>query len=137
MRDRSGGRRQEIREGMKAGDDRYLPSRDQGPAKALARDIVDSRRNIGSFFMLAALVVLVSYAIPSAAVRSTAMLAWMALFIFIIIDSFMLRMHIGKLLRERLPNEKTRGVAWYGIQRSLMIRRWRMPAARVKPGDKV
>lgn len=122
---------------MRAGDDRYLSARDRGPAKALARDIVDSRRNIGSFFMVAAIVVLLSYAVPSPGVRSAAMLGWMALFVLIIFDSFMLGRHISKLVHERLPNENPRGVAWYGVQRALMIRRWRLPKPRVRPGDSI
>lgn len=137
LRGKNSGRRQEIREGMKAGDERYLSARDRGPAKALARDIVDARRNVGSLFMVAALVVLLSYAIPSSSVRSMAMLGWMAIFVLIIIDSFILRIQITRALNERLPQESSRGVGWYGIQRALMIRRWRMPKPRVRPGDSI
>jgi hypothetical protein len=92
---------------------------------------------MGSLFMIAALVVLLSYAIPSSSIRSIAMLGWMAVFVLIILDSIVLRRQITKLLQERLPQENPRGVAWYGIQRALMIRRWRMPKPRVRPGDPI
>jgi hypothetical protein len=32
-----------MREGMKTGDDRYLPARDKGPVRRFVRDVVDSR----------------------------------------------------------------------------------------------
>ena len=44
-----------------AGDERYLIARDSGPARALARDVVDSRRNLIGLFMPLALLVVFSY----------------------------------------------------------------------------
>lgn len=137
MRDRNTGRRQEVREGMRSGDDRYLAPRDQGPARALARDIVDSRRNAGGVFLIVALIVLASYAVPSSSVRYWIMLVWIAAFLTIIVDSIFLGTRIRKLVHERLPADKTRGLTWYGVQRSTMIRRWRMPSVRVNVGDRI
>lgn len=137
LRDKNAGRRVEVREAMKSGDDRYLPPRDKGPVKALVRDIVDSRRNIGSSFILVAVIVLATYAIPDTVIRTWAMSLWLVAFLFIIVDSFVLSARIRRLVRERFPDDKTRGLVWYGVQRSTMIRRWRMPAARLRPGDKL
>ena len=39
------------RAGAARGDDAYLPARDRGPVRKLVRDVVDSRRNVGSFFL--------------------------------------------------------------------------------------
>ena len=41
---------------MLSGDDRHMPARDRGPVKRFARDYVDSRLNIGSYFLPVALV---------------------------------------------------------------------------------
>ena len=39
-------RRREVTDGMKRGDERFLTARDRGPERALARDVVDSRRAV-------------------------------------------------------------------------------------------
>lgn len=138
MRQRNTGRRGEIKAGMRSGDDRYLAARDRGPVRALVRDIVDTRRNIGSIFLIVAALVLVGYIVPSPQVRTWTLSLWMAVFVLIIGDSFVLAARIRRLVRERYPDQaKARGLVWYGIQRSTMIRRWRMPHARLRPGDPV
>lgn len=138
MRQRNTGRRDEVKAGMRSGDDRYLAARDRGPARALVRDIVDARRNIGSIFLIVAALVLVGYIVPNPQVRTWTLSLWMAVFVLIIIDSFVLAARIRRLVRERYPDQaKARGLVWYGVQRSTMIRRWRMPHARLRPGDPV
>ena len=42
-----------------------------------------------------------------------------------------------KLAQQRFPGESTRGVRMYAAIRGTQIRRLRMPAPRVKPGDKI
>ncbi len=138
MRQRNTGRRDEVKAGMRSGDDRYLAARDRGPVRALVRDIVDTRRNIGSIFLVVAALVLVGYIVPSPQVRTWTLSLWMAVFVLIIIDSFVLAARIRRLVRERFPDQaKARGLVWYGVQRSTMIRRWRMPHARLRPGDPI
>ena len=136
MRGQGGNRRAEVRKAMASGDDRYLTKRDKGPARALARDVVDTRRNVGSIFMLVAVLVLVTYALPSN-IRTWAMSAVLVIFLMVAVDSFVLSRQIRKLVAERLPDEPARGLGWYGVQRSMMIRRWRMPKARVRTGDPI
>jgi hypothetical protein len=136
LRERNTGRRQSVRQAMASGDDRYLTARDKGPVRALARDVVDSRRNMGSIFMFVAILVLVTYGLP-ASIRSFAMTLVLVIFVMVAVDSFALGRRIRKMVDERYPDEPSRGVAWYGIQRAMMIRRWRMPKARVKPGDPI
>ena len=51
-RDKDRETRTEQREGMMKGDPRYLMKRDQGADRALARDVVDSRFNVGSLFLV-------------------------------------------------------------------------------------
>jgi hypothetical protein len=40
-------------------------------------------------------------------------------------------------MAERLPGESTRGLTMYAVMRALQIRRFRVPAPRVHPGDKI
>ena len=43
QRDQRAARSQEVRAGLKSGDERYLPARDKGPVRRFIRDFVDSR----------------------------------------------------------------------------------------------
>jgi hypothetical protein len=139
MKDQSSVRRVEAREGMKAGEEKYLPNRDRGPVRGMVRDVVDSRRNAGGLFLFVALFVFIGYLTPNAQVKAYSMSLWLAVFAVLIIDSFFLAFRIRRLLRERYPDakERTGRLVWYGVTRATMIRRWRMPAPRVKIGEKI
>lgn len=128
-----------IAERAKAGDDRYLARRDQGPERAIARDVVDARRNVGSIFIPVAIVVVLSLAIPQPGLRTWATAAWLALFLLIVVDSFSVAARIRRVVKEMLPGSTTplRGVMFYGAQRATLPRRMRMPKARVGLGDPV
>ena len=58
-RERDRDARATARAGMMAGDERYLPARDKGPARAFTRDFVDSRFTVAEFFIFVAVAVLV------------------------------------------------------------------------------
>jgi hypothetical protein len=132
--------RSEARAGMIAGKEEFLPPRDKGPERALVRDIVDARRNIASYFLPGALLVIIgsSAAMPFY-VQIGANLLWVLLAVGVIVDSFVLTRKIKRLISERFPKaaRPAKSHYWYAIMRSLNIRKFRMPATRVKLGDKV
>jgi hypothetical protein len=135
MRENQAARRVEGRQAAARGDDSYLPARDRGPVRKLVRDVVDSRRNVGSFFLVIAGVALVGTVVPNLAVRSYASFLLFGFFLLLIVDSVLLSRRIHKKVAERFPDAKnTRGVIWYGISRSTMIRRWRFPKPDVALG---
>ena len=133
MRAQQAFQRSTARQGAARGDDSYLPARDRGPTRKLVRDIVDTRRNVGSFFLLIAGVALIGTVVPSIAVRSYASFLLFGFFLLLIADSFLLGRRINRAVAERFPGERTRGLTWYGISRSTMIRRWRFPKPDVSP----
>ena len=139
MRQQESTRRSAARQAAARGDDAYLPPRDRGPVRKLVRDVVDARRNVGSLFLLIAVIALASAVAPSLAVRSYASLVMMSFFLVLIIDSFFLGRRIKQKVAERFPDatERTRGLVWYGISRSTMIRRWRFPKPTVAVGADV
>jgi Protein of unknown function (DUF3043) len=138
MREQQAARRAETRKGMARGDEAYLPARDRGPVRKLVRDIVDARRNVGSFFLAIAGVALVGTVVPSLVVRNYASFLLFGFFLLMIVDSFVLSRRIKRTVAERFPGtQKTRGLAWYGISRSTMIRRWRFPKPDVPLGADV
>lgn len=139
LRDQNVTSRSKAREAMRSGDTRYLPNRDQGPARALVRDIVDARRNVGSVFLFVAVLVLVGFFVPDARIKGAATIVWTIVFVAIILDSIGLGFRIKKLANERFPDrkERTGTLIWYGVTRATMIRRWRMPKPRVRTGEAV
>jgi hypothetical protein len=132
--------RAEQRAGMAQGKEEFLLARDRGPERALVRDIVDSRRNVASYFLPGALIVVLgsSGAMPPQ-VQLGANLFWFLLAIGVIIDSFLLSRKIRTLLEQRYPKSTTRPRShyWYAIMRSLSFRKIRMPKPRVKIGEKI
>jgi Protein of unknown function (DUF3043) len=138
-REQNAVKRVEAREGIRSGDERYLPVRDRGPVRRLVRDIVDSRRNAGGVFLLVALVVLPGSLVPDVRVRAFAATLWMPVFALVLIDSVILGVRIRRLVRQRYPDstERVGMLVWYGVTRATMIRRWRMPKPAVNVGDPV
>lgn len=136
MREQQAARRSDARGAAARGDEAFLPARDRGPVRRTVRDIVDSRRNVGSWFLVIAGVALVGTFVPSTAVRGYASFLLFGFFLLLIVDSVVLSRKIKRTLADRFPagTEKTRGAAWYGITRATMIRRWRFPKPEVPLG---
>ena len=107
--------------------------------RKLVRDVVDARRNVGSFFLVIAGVALVGTIAPSLQIRTGAMFILYGFFLVVIVDSVVLVRRIKKKIAERFPDggQNTRGVALYGISRSTMVRRWRFPKPEVPLGADV
>lgn len=132
-------RRREVSEGISRGDPQYLPARDQGPERALARDVVDSRRNVGTWFFGGALVILLasSTGLPMMVMVSNAL--FLALTTGLVIDSVLICRRLGRLVRERHPGSThSRGALYfYAVMRSITFRRLRLPKPRVSRGDRI
>jgi Protein of unknown function (DUF3043) len=139
MREQQAASRGNVRAAAARGDDSALPVRDRGPVRRLVRDVVDARRNAGSFFLVVAGLVLVGYFIPSTAVQSYTVFVWFLFFLVIIADSVVLGRRIKRKVLERFPGQdhKMRGLVWYGVSRATMIRRWRYPKPDVALGAQV
>ncbi|MFI2647249.1 MULTISPECIES: DUF3043 domain-containing protein [Micromonospora] len=114
--------------------------RDRGPERLLARNVVDSRRTVGTWFFGGALIVLVgsNQAMPPI-VRLLSNVLWGALALGVVIDSVLISRKIKKLVRERYPKstERLGSLYFYAIMRSITFRKMRAPAPRVNIGDKI
>jgi Protein of unknown function (DUF3043) len=122
---------------MKRGEAWALNPRDRGPARALVRDYVDSKRRASEYYMYILVVLLAAVFVRSKAVQEYISPLVLVLILVIVVDALILRRGLQKLLAERLPNESTRGLTTYAVMRALQIRRFRVPAPRVGPGDKI
>jgi Protein of unknown function (DUF3043) len=140
MRDRQREERKEAAAGMRAGDERYLLPRDRGPERALVRDIVDSRRTVGTFFFAGALIVLIgSSATMPPVVRLAANMLWALLAVALVADSVLIGRRVKRLVTERFPKTTQRmgSLYLYAIMRSITFRLMRMPKPKVKLGAKL
>jgi cation transport ATPase len=139
MRGQQAANRGTARAAAARGDDSHLQPRDRGPVRKLVRDVVDARRNAGSFFLLVAALVLIGNFVPNEQVRSYTVSIWLVFFLLIIADSIVLGRRIKKKVLERFPKQdhKMKGLVWYGISRATMVRRWRFPKPEVALGAQV
>jgi hypothetical protein len=139
MRERQRSERAEATEGMRAGDERYLLARDRGPERKVVRDIIDSRRTVGTWFFGGAAVVLIGSMIRIPAIQLASNLLWALLAVAVIVDSILISRRIKKLVRERFPKTDQRmgSLQLYGVMRALSFRRMRVPKPQVGLGDKI
>ena len=121
---------------MKAGEAWALNPRDRGPARALARDYIDSKRRVSEYYMYILVVLLAAIFVRSKVAQTYISPLVLVLVVVILIDAQLIRYRLRKLVAERLPGESTRGLTMYAVMRALQIRRFRVPAPRVRPGDK-
>jgi Protein of unknown function (DUF3043) len=140
MRERQKIERAEASAGMRAGDERYLLARDRGPERALVRNIVDSRRTVGTYFFGGAIIVLIgsSTRMPTF-IQAAANILWALLAIGVIVDSILISRKVRRLVRERFPKTTQRmgSLSLYGLMRGLTFRRMRVPKPAVKIGDQI
>ena len=129
--------RAERRKGMEKGDERYMLKRDRGPERLLARNIVDYRLTMGTWFFAGALVVLFgsSSAMPLM-VRFASNMMWILLATATTFDCFLLCRKVKKMMRERFPQSKQKlcSLYFYVVMRAITFRKMRMPRPQIRRG---
>ena len=124
-------------EAMKRGEAWALNPRDRGPTRALARDFVDSKRRVSEYYMYILVVLLAAVFLRNSKAQEFISPLVLVLVVVILIDAFLIRRSLTRLIAERLPGESARGLTLYAVMRALQIRRFRVPAPRVQPGQKL
>ena len=124
-------------EAMRRGEAWALNPRDRGPARALARDFVDSKRRVSEYYMYILVVLLAAVFVRSTAAQAIISPVVLLLILVIVVDATLIRRSLGRLMAQRLPGESTRGLTMYAVLWALQIRRFRVPTPRVRPGDKI
>ena len=126
------------RTAMASGDDRYLPARDKGPARRFARDYIDSRRNLGEYFLPIALISLVIGIVNVPALRLFSLVLLYGFVLITAVSSYLLRRSLQKQVDAKFGGRNVPGVAGagtYGMMRSLQFRRGRNPKPQVARGE--
>jgi len=122
---------------MRRGEEWALPRKDQGKARALARDYVDSRRSASEFYLFGVVVLFILLFLP--ALRGTLVVDYVVLVVLVVVvgEGWYTSRKVLRLVTQRYPGESTRGLRLYAAMRNTQFRRLRMPPPRVKVGDKV
>jgi hypothetical protein len=135
VRERQSRERAKTREGMVRGEDKYLPKRDRGPVRGLARDYVDARRTLSSYLMYVLVGSLLLNVFPILLFRLLSFLVPPLLLVAVLAEGLFISRKVTKLAAERFPDEDRRGVGMYTVMRGMQIRRLRIPRPRVRLGD--
>lgn len=121
-------------EGLARGDERFMPVRDRGPAKRLARDVVDVRRNLGELFLPVAAGSFVLMLLPFPAVRVAAPALLYTFVLGVFVDSVLINRRVKRLVADRFGDDETKGVGTYAAMRATQFRRARRPPPRLERG---
>jgi hypothetical protein len=117
------------------GEESALPIRDKGPARKMVRNLVDSRKSVGEYFLPIIFVVLLLSVFPVAALQYGGIALMYAVLLIAVVDGVFLSRKIKREVRKRFPDAPTKGLGLYGWLRSTQMRRLRTPHPQVKPGD--
>ncbi len=134
VREQQSADRKAVRAGTLAGDQARMLPRDAGPVRAAVRDLVDSRRNAGVVMLPVALLLVASQLSGVPALLAVAYRVWTVALLVVLGDLLATGYAIRRQVRADFPGEtKARSHVFYGLLRSTVFRRFRMPPPRVRP----
>jgi hypothetical protein len=133
QRERRGETNARAREGLRTGDDRFLPARDKGPVRRFVRDYVDARLCMAELLLPLLVLVMASQFIDPNLSNGL----WSATILLVLLDTVWLVTRLRGQLRTRFPGQDTKGAVGYGVFRSLQLRFARLPKRQVRLGQKL
>lgn len=133
LREQRASQNAKMREGLRSGDERYLPARDQGKVKRFVRDFVDARLSMAEFLLPLLVVIMVSQAFSPSFANGL----WMATILLVTLDTLLMIFRLRREVRTRFPDESPKGVTSYAVLRTLQMRWLRLPKRRVKLGERL
>lgn len=135
LREEKAKERAELMDALRTGDERRYPPRDQGPARRIARNWVDGRRNVGDFFWPAVIVAIGLILLPVPAVQAMSSYLLVAFYLVLVGDTAWSLLGLRKVLETHVPDAAVRkGAMPYAFGRSLQSRKRRLPAIQVERG---
>ncbi len=134
LRERRAESNAKMRQGMRSGDERYLPARDQGPVKKFIRNYVDARVSIAEFLLPLLVVIMVLQYSGNDQLLKFSNALWTTTILVVAVDTVWMISRLKRALRKQFPDESLRGATFYAMLRVLQLRWLRMPKPRVKVG---
>jgi hypothetical protein len=124
---------QERRAALRSGDPAFLPRRDQGATRKLARDYVDSHRMFSNYLLLLFPLMIVSYLIPGV------QFAVIFVFLALLVEWYLTGRRVRGMAIERTGSAQggAMSIGFYAGSRAYLPRKWRLPAPQAKLGDTI
>lgn len=120
------------------GNERALLPRDAGPVRRLVRDVVDARRGLGWLLLPMAAIVFLTGIIGDPRLQAITFGLWAATLLGVAFDLVLAASQLRTRLKAAFPAEAKLGShIRYGLLRTTVIRRLRMPKPQVERGQKV
>jgi hypothetical protein len=126
---------QEMREGMKRGEEKYLPARDRGPVRRFIRDFIDARF---SFLELVIPLMILTLALGysgNTRLMETGNNILLGTVLLILVETTIIRFRLRKELQRRFPGEQAKRPTLYAVLRGTQMRFMRIPKPQVKIGQ--
>ncbi len=123
-----------MRQGLKTGDERFLPARDQGPVKKFIRDFIDARLSVAEFLLPLLVVTMILGYTPSEQLRVFGSTMLSTTMLVTALDTTWLLFRLKRALRAEFPDDSLKGTTFYTVLRVLQLRWLRMPKPTVKVG---
>ncbi|MFN2517466.1 MAG: DUF3043 domain-containing protein [Jatrophihabitantaceae bacterium] len=121
------------REALRAGNPAFLPRRDQGPTRKLARDYVDSHRMFSNYLLVLFPLMIISYLLPA--------IQFLVIFIFfgLLVEWYLTGRRVRRLAVERTGSAQgsAMSIGFYAGSRAYLLRRWRLPAPQKVLGEPI
>jgi hypothetical protein len=136
LREKRAESNRKMRDGMKSGDEKYLPARDQGPVRRYIRDWVDSRISFAEFLLPMLVLIMVMQYVGNKDLATLSNGLWSATILLLVVDTLWMRFRLHRDLKAKFPDENLRGTTFYAFVRVLQLRFMRMPKPHVKLGQK-
>lgn len=133
LRERRAEQNAKMRQGLRTGEEKYLPARDQGPVKRFERDFVDARICMAEFLLPLLILIMVSQSFAPAFSNGL----WSATILLVVLDTVWLLFRLKRELRRRFPDQSMKGTTSYALLRSMQLRWLRLPKPQVKIGQKL
>lgn len=134
LRERRNESNAKFRQGMRSGDERYLPARDKGPVKKFVRDYVDARISIAEFLLPLLIVIMVLQYSGAEQLVAFSNALWTTTILVVALDTVWLIIRLKRTLRAKFPEENLKGTTFYAVLRVLQVRWLRTPKPKVKIG---
>jgi hypothetical protein len=136
MRERRAESNSKVRQGMRTGEERYLPARDKGPVRRFIRNYVDARVSVAEFLLPLLLVIMAMQYSGVGDLVSFSVVLWEVTLFLVAIDTVWLMFRLKRALRAKFPDESLKGTTFYTLLRALQLRWLRMPKPQVRVGGK-
>lgn len=135
-RQRVAEQRAKMRTAMETGEEKYLPTRDRGPQKRLARDYVDARTGVGEWLLIIVLLFLFASFLMSEQARAMVAFSLWAVMFAVIVECWWVGRQVRRRIEEKFGvGQLEKGVRFYAAMRALQVRRLRLPKPMVNRGQ--